>query len=139
MQNLPDSSEHRKKTKHQMDVEKKEYLVTGTPNKKANEKIRLKLRLLINGHKKCILGITPIKDVPRLAYEFELVVYKYLFYLYKSTSEQKIKMFYNHFYSMYANELTTEEFEEIKCPEKAVTNDGPLLLYLLGKSKKRVF
>ncbi|MFT5802543.1 MAG: hypothetical protein ACI956_002362, partial [Nonlabens sp.] len=31
------------------------------------------------------------------------------------------------------------EFEEIKCPEKAVTNDGPLLLYLLGKSKKRVF
>ncbi len=122
-----------------MNVEKKEYLVTGTPNKKTDEKIRLKLRLLLNSYKKCILGITPIKDVPRLAYEFELVGYKNLFYIYKSTSEHKIKMSYEHFYSMHINELITEGFEEIKYPEKAVPSDGPLLLYLLGKSKKRVF
>lgn len=122
-----------------MDVEKKEYLIKGTPNKQTNEKIRLKLRLLLNGHKKCILGVTPVKDIPRLAYQFELAGYKNLFFIYKSTSELKIKAFYEHFYAMYENELITEEYEDLKYPEKAVPSDGPLLLYLLGKTKKRVF
>ena len=122
-----------------MEIDKKNYLVTGTLNDKTREKIRLKLRMIFNNYKKCIIGTTEIKAVPGLGYSFEQDGFKHLFFVYKSSSFEKVRQFKIMFQEMYQNELGDFDFEESASEEPKPGEKGPYVMYIIGKSKKRVF
>ena len=119
-----------------MKIEKKTYLSAGTKNQKTREKIRLKLRIALNKHKNCLLGIAPISLVSRKAFYFEKEGFKFLHFIYKSNSLPNVEHFQEVFTDMYRNEIDLVDEENSNFDKKIV---GPFILYLLGKSKKKVF
>jgi len=119
-----------------MEIDKKTYLITGTKNVKTKEKIRLKLRLALNNHKRCLIGITPLTDISRSAFYFGKDGYKHLMLIYKSASKDNVFHFLELFQSMYRNEVDLVPIDETSKPKKEV---GPYALYLVSKTRKKVF
>ena len=115
-----------------MEFEKKLQLVTGRKSPKIKEKIRLKLRLLLNNYGKCILGISNQPD-DRLRFKLDQEGYKSLFYVYKSTSLESVELYHEVFQSLYANEL--EDNPDLT--EFISEQPGAAYLFLAARRKKR--
>jgi len=120
-----------------MEIDKKNYLVSGPKDDKTREKIRLKLRLIFNNYKRCVIGTAHVKEIPRLGYSFQEEGYKHLFFIYKSTSKDKVIHFEEAFREMYRNEI--EAFERQQSLLEKEDDKGQYVLYISGKTKKKVF
>ena len=121
------------KTRQKMVFEKKEYLITGKVDPKIKEKVRLKLRLLLNKYSKCIIGISNEPD-GRLRFRFEQMGYRGLFYVFKSTSFDTANFYTETFKDLYINELLrgSEEFSMAIDEGKK----GPYYLFVAAKKQK---
>lgn len=115
-----------------MEIDKKDYIVKGSPDAETKEKMRLKLRQLLNKYKKCSFGIIGIKSVPKIAFEYSKEGFNHFFFIYKSSSLKKVTFFENIFKEIYRNEITVKEHELDE-------ENKPYLLYLAGKKKKKIF
>jgi len=122
-----------------MEIDKKNYLVSGPKDDKTREKIRLKMRLIFNNYKRCVIGTAHVKEIPGLGYSFQEEGYKHLFFVYKSSSKDKVTDFEEDFRKMYRNEI--EEFEKLQdeLEKKEGKEKGQYVLYISGKKKKKVF
>ncbi len=116
-----------------MDLEKNAYLVGGRKGPKTKEKIRLKLRYLLNSFSKCVIGIS---DAPHdnQKFYFEQKGYRYLAYVYKSSSLETAQFFVEFFRDLYVNELEVDESSD-QINEDAKHH----FIYLVGKKKKKAF
>ena len=73
-----------------------------------------------------------------MGYSFQEEGYKHLFFVYKSASKDKVSHFEEEFREMYRNEI--EELERLEEEaEKKGKEKGQYVLYISGKTKKRVF
>jgi len=123
-----------------MEIDKKNYLVSGPKDEKTREKIRLKMRLIFNNYKRCIIGTAHVKEIPGLGYSFQEDGYKHLFFIYKSTSKAKVAYFEEAFREMYRNEIEIiEEEGEEGGATGIVKEKGQYVLYITGKTKKKLF
>ncbi len=120
----------------QMEIDKKNYLVSGPKDDKTREKIRLKMRLIFNNYKRCRIGTAHVKEIPGIGYSFQEEGYKHLFFIYKSASVDKVSHFEEAFREMYRNEI--EELEK-EMEQKGLDEKGQYVLYVTGKTKKKVF
>lgn len=116
-----------------MVFEKKEYLITGRVDPKTKEKIRLKLRLLLNKYSKCIIGISNEPD-GRLRFRFEQMGYKGLFYVYKSNNFDSTNLYTQTFQDLYVNELLKSAEEFSTAIDE--TKKGPYYLFVAAKKQK---
>lgn len=124
-----------------MEIDKKNYLVSGPKDDKTREKIRLKMRLIFNNYKRCVIGTAHVKEIPGLGYSFQEEGYKHLFFVYKSASKDKVLHFEDEFREMYRNEIEELERLQEELERKNAENKekGQYVLYISGKTKKRVF
>ena len=115
--------------------EKKEHLISGKEATKTKEKIRLKLRLILNNYSKCIIGISNQSD-GRIRFRFEQEGFKALYYVFKSSNHQTTQHYTEVFQDLYINELLKDEEEEwtnaIDEKEK-----GPYYLFIAARKSKR--
>ena len=114
--------------------EKKEHLVTGRTNPKTKEKIRLKLRFLLNRYAKCIIGISNEPD-GRLRFRLEQAGYKALYYVYKSSKLENTKEYTEIFQALYQNELLQDQQEFTTALDEE--EKGPYFLFIAGRKSKR--
>ncbi len=117
-----------------MVIEKKAFLVGGPKNVKTREKIRLKLRLVLNNHKKCSIGYASAGDLDDIAYKFKKDGYKHLFCIYKSASLESVVHFEDFFADMYCNEV-----DRIPTNEEDVAQSYTYFMYIVCKKSKRAF
>ena len=117
-----------------MIFEKREHLVTGRINPKTKEKIRLKLRFLLNQYSKCIIGISNEPD-GRLRFRLDQEGYKALFYVYKSANFDNCNEYTKTFQDLYINELLKDEEELSTAIDEA--EKGPYFLFFAGRKAKR--
>ncbi len=117
-----------------MVFEKKDYLITGRKNPKTKEKIRLKLRYLLNNYSKCLIGISNQAD-GRLRFRLEKEGYRALFYVYRSATFESVEHYTKVFQDLYVNE-TNKEYEELA---NAISEDGkgPFFLFVAARKPKR--
>jgi len=115
--------------------EKKEHLISGKEASKTKEKIRLKLRLILNNYSKCIIGISNQSD-GRIRFRFEQEGFKALYYVFKSSNQMTTRHYTDIFQDLYINELLKDEDGEwtnaIDEKEK-----GPYYLFVAARKSKR--
>ena len=116
-----------------MEIEKKAYLVGGPKNEKTREKIRLKMRMLLNNYKKCIVGTTSARKLDDVAFKLKKDGYKHFFCLYKSGSLENVAYFEEFFADMYCNEV--DPLGEAN--GNIVSN--PYFMFVACKKSKRAF
>ncbi|NNE29787.1 MAG: hypothetical protein HKN16_09120 [Saprospiraceae bacterium] len=95
-----------------MTLDKHDFLVTGPASGATREKIRLKLRLLLNKYKNPKLIITNYKD-DKLNFEFDRISSKHAVAVYKTSSIKSVKKFWADFIDLYNNEWTEIEEENL--------------------------
>lgn len=117
-----------------MVFEKKDYLITGRKNQKTKEKIRLKLRYLLNKHSKCIVGISNQSD-SGLRFRLEKEGYRALFYVYKSATFESVDHYVKTFRDLYVNEVNLENEELAEAIVENAT--GPFFLFVAARKAKR--
>jgi len=117
-----------------MEIDKTTYQVSGTKTPQTKEKIRLKLRLLLNNYKKCEIGITSFTNISKKAFYLGEAGFKHFVVIYKSNSKDSVTHYLDTFKAMYRNEVKVlAEDDTDKAPTK------PFVLFIVGRSKKRVF
>lgn len=113
--------------------EKKAQLVSGHVNAKTKEKIRLKLRFLLNRYAKCIIGISNQSD-DKLRFRIDQEGYKALYYVYKSSNLKNTQHYTDSFRNLYTNELE-EDLDLHQSLEEH--QNGPYYLFLAGRKLKK--
>lgn len=118
-----------------MDLEKKTYLVGGRKGPKTKEKIRLKLRYLLNNYSKCVIGIS---DTPHdnQKFFFQEEGYRFFAFVYKSASVETVQYYLDFFRDLYVNELINMEDPIVDQIKESASHH---FIYFAGKKKKKAF
>ena len=117
-----------------MVFEKKVHLITGRKNPKTKEKIRLKLRYLLNSYSKCFIGISNEPD-SRLRFRLDQEGYKALYYVYRSATLENVIHYTETFQDLYINELV--DVEEYLSHAVNEEENGPYFLFVAARKRKR--
>lgn len=124
-----------------MTLDKLTYLVKGSATSAVREKIRLKLRLLLNKHKNPRLIITDYPD-QKLKFELERLSCKTNAVIYSSTKYQEVFDYWKDFGDLYFNEWVNNEDENLSWIDSDTTKKSKKVQFKLlvaCKSARRSF
>jgi len=124
-----------------MTLDKLTYLVKGAASSAVREKIRLKLRMLLNKHKNPRLIITDYGD-QKLLFELERLACKNSALLYASKDYSAVQEFWLDFKNLYSNEWVEDNEDELRWITSDTTKKSKKIEYkliLASRSAKKSF
>lgn len=111
-----------------MEYVTREYRVKGRPNEKTKEKIRIKIRFLLNKHSKASIFVSNFSD-SKLNFQLENDGYKHASVVYQSSSLKSARNYENVFNELYVNEVSpVEENQYLDENNKSRTPDYKLIV-----------